>query len=398
MSKINIRSFSNENEDGAPDIVGVTTFSATSFFVPTRGTTAERPSEHVEVGSLRYNYDTKNLEFYRGDSMGWAQFELIDPDLGGGTGSNLGLGTRGIKGGGGNPSTDVIEFFTLSTLGDSQDFGNLTASGKAQSGASSRTRGLFAASDSPNSNRIDFITIASAGIDAQDFGDIASGSQRHANGFSNGVRAFFAGGYGGSPSPGDCNIIDNVLIAQTADTVDFGDLSYSMTNGGSCASSTRGIVAGGQNPGYVNNIDHITMSTMGNQVDRGGDLTVARRSLGAASNSTRGIFFGGQNANPNSNAGLTNTIDFITIASSGDATDFGDLTFGTNNGAINCMHGMASATRVVMPGGTAFPFGTDVNNIVYVEIATTGDSVDFGTLATRGTSGSGAFSNAHGGL
>ena len=120
--------------------------------------------------------------------------------------------------------------------------------------------------------------------------------------------------------------------------------------------------------------------------------------MGAASNSTRGLFFGGQNANPNSNAGLTNTIDFITIASSGDATDFGDLTFGTNNGAINCMHGMASATRVVMPGGTAFPFGTDVNNIVYVEIATTGDSVDFGTLATRGTSGPSAFSNAHGGL
>ena len=398
MSKINVRNLSNENNDGAPDLVGITTFSATSYFVPTRGTTAQRPSDHVEVGSLRYNYDIKNLEYYRGKTLGWSQFELIDPDLGGGTGSNTGLGVRGIKGGGGNPSTDVIEFFTLSTLGNSQDFGNLTASGKAQSGASSRTRGLFAASDSPNSNRIDFITIASAGTDAQDFGDVASGAQRHANGFSNGVRAFFAGGYGGSPSPGNCNIIDLVTIAQTGNTVDFGDLSYSMTNGGSCASSTRGIVAGGQNPGYLNNICHITMSTSGNQVDRGGDLTVARRTLGAASNSTRGIFFGGQNANPNSNAGLTNTIDFITIASSGDATDFGDLTFGTNNGAINCMHGMASATRVVMPGGTAFPFGTDVNNIVYVEIATTGNSVDFGTLATRGTSGPSAFSNGHGGL
>ena len=61
MSKINVRSFSNENEDGAPDIVGVSTFSATSYFVPTRGTTEQRPSDHVEVGSLRYNYDTKNL-------------------------------------------------------------------------------------------------------------------------------------------------------------------------------------------------------------------------------------------------------------------------------------------------------------------------------------------------
>ena len=42
MSKINVRDFSNENEDGAPDIVGVTTFSATAYFVPTKGTTAQK--------------------------------------------------------------------------------------------------------------------------------------------------------------------------------------------------------------------------------------------------------------------------------------------------------------------------------------------------------------------
>ena len=75
MSKINIRSFSNENEDGAPDLVGITTFSATSYFVPTRGTTLQRPSEHVEVGSLRYNYAIKNLEYYRGDTIGWVEVE-----------------------------------------------------------------------------------------------------------------------------------------------------------------------------------------------------------------------------------------------------------------------------------------------------------------------------------
>ena len=90
MSKINVRSFSNENDDGAPDIVGVSTFSATSYFVPSKGTTAQRPSDHVEAGSLRYNTDIKNLEYYRGDSIGWSQFELIDPDLGGGTGSKYG--------------------------------------------------------------------------------------------------------------------------------------------------------------------------------------------------------------------------------------------------------------------------------------------------------------------
>ena len=40
MSQINIRNLSNENDDGSPEIVGVSTFSATSFFVPPKGTTA----------------------------------------------------------------------------------------------------------------------------------------------------------------------------------------------------------------------------------------------------------------------------------------------------------------------------------------------------------------------
>ena len=80
MSKINIRDFHNENEDGAPDIVGVSTFSATSYFVPTKGNTAQRPSDHVEVGSIRFNTDTSNLEYYRGHAAGWSQFELIDPE------------------------------------------------------------------------------------------------------------------------------------------------------------------------------------------------------------------------------------------------------------------------------------------------------------------------------
>ena len=116
MSKINIRSFSNENDDGAPDIVGVSTFSSTAYFVPTKGTTAQRPSDHVEVGSIRFNTDTSNLEYYRGDTIGWSQFELIDPELGGGTGSNTGLGARGVLMGGYESYPSVvsqIDFLTI---------------------------------------------------------------------------------------------------------------------------------------------------------------------------------------------------------------------------------------------------------------------------------------------
>ena len=47
----------------------------------------------------------------------------------------------------------------------------------------------------------------------------------------------------------------------------------------------------------------------------------AAGNLGGTSNGTRGIFGGG------SGDAYTNTIQFITIATTGNAADFGDLTF-----------------------------------------------------------------------
>ena len=47
-------------------------------------------------------------------------------------------------------------------------------------------------------------------------------------------------------------------------------------------------------------------------------MTVARGAVPGASNGTRGVFLGGH-ASPNT------VIDYITIATPGNATDFGDL-------------------------------------------------------------------------
>ena len=67
-------------------------------------------------------------------------------------------------------------------------------------------------------------------------------------------------------------------------------------------------------------------------------------------------------------------IEFITIATTGNAADFGDMTSARYN------HGGASSpTRAVFMGG--FPFTNATNVIIdYVEIATTGNAVDFGDL------------------
>ena len=379
MSKINVRSFSNENEDGAPDLVGITTFSATSYFVPTRGTTAQRPSDHVEVGSLRYNYDTKSLEFYRGHTIGWSQFELIDPDLGGGTGSNTGTGTRGIFGSGEAPHGNTIDFLTISTFGDSTDFGDLTQD-RRSGGAmgSSETRGLFAGGQHPSPftffNIIDFVTIASTG-NATDFGDLENKAY-NVRGFSSRTRGLAACTQKG-PSFAAVNTIEYVTIASTGDARDFGDTSTIRTNLDGAASSTRGVFGGGGDVSDV--IDFVTITSTGDATDFG-NLTVARKGIMACSNSTRALFAGGETPSN------SNIIDYVTIATLGNAADFGDLTFVTNTSSAT-----SSPTRGIFAGGSA-------DTIDKVEILTTGNAVDFGNLGRGSSRCYGAFSNGHGGL
>ena len=381
MSKINVRSFSNENEDGAPDLVGITTFSATSYFVPTRGTTAQRPSDHVEVGSLRYNYDIKNLEFYRGDTIGWSSFELIDPELGGGTGSNTGLGTRMLAGGGDTAPatyTNQIDFLTISTLGNAEDFGDLTTASTGAGGSASRTRGLFTnrrVSGSPAyTNEIDFVTIASTG-NAQDFGDstVANGYNKA---LSSQIRSL-------GLAYSSINSINYVTIAQQGNAVDFGDQSGVLEGGGTCASSTRGVLAGG---GNIQRMDYVTIMTTGDTKDFG-DLSATVTSGTGLSNSTRGVFKIGFQS------GFTNALEYITIATLGNSTDFGDALNVNSSLAMG-----ASPTRGIIAGGASptSPYPR-VNVIQKIEILTTGDAIDFGDLSFASSHPAG-LTNGHGGL
>ena len=162
MSQINIRNLCNENEDGAPTIVGVSTFSATSYMCPPKGTTAQRPENPVS-GSLRFNTDTASLEYYKGNTIGWTQIEMTSPDLGGGTGSNTGVGVRGLFGGGRSPTDFThIEYITMATLGNGQDFGDLTQSGMdGDVGAvSNSTRVVFGGG---TSDELGYVEIATLG-------------------------------------------------------------------------------------------------------------------------------------------------------------------------------------------------------------------------------------------
>ena len=301
MSEVRVNNLSNENNTGGPTISGITTYSGRHFFVPPQGTTAERPSD-CEPGSLRFNTDTAHLEYFRGNTIGWTEIEASSPELGGGTGSNTGTGTRAIFAGGYAPSgttpnaaLDTADVLTIETLGDATDFGNLS------------------------SNR----TSTSSAADA--------------------TRAFILGGVGPVASQYSTivNIIEFCTFSSLGDYVDFGDLPETQGYQAGFADKTRGVVAGGSY-GYTNVINYITMQSSGNAVDFG-DLAITNKigNAGGLSSSTRGYILGGARYLAPDTASF-NTIQVVTISTTGDATDFGDMLY------QNYSHGAGSnATRGV---------------------------------------------------
>ena len=81
-------------------------------------------------------------------------------------------------------SMDIMDYITLSTEGNAQDFGNLTQARGMNQCASSLTRGLCMGGGQPaNSNVIDFITFSTTG-NATDFGDLTQARQDIAGGIS----------------------------------------------------------------------------------------------------------------------------------------------------------------------------------------------------------------------
>ena len=180
------------------------------------------------------------------------------------------------------------------------------------------------------------------------------------------------------------NRIQFITIMTTGNSQDFGDLntnSYGV-GAGELSDGLRGIAMGGSNnPGdHTNHIDFITIATTGNATEFG-DTSVVRPS-GGLSNQTRSVNGG--------DAALTNTIDYVTIATTGNASDFGDLTEGRGYVA-----GVASPTRGVFGGGRN---PSNVNVIDSVIIQTTGNATDFGDINEARAFQPAGCSDSHGGL
>ena len=375
MSEARVTNLSNESNSGGPTISGITTFSGTNYFVPPVGNTEERP-EKPSPGSLRFNTDSKHLEYYRGyDSQSGIWTEVESEEIN----SLEGSSTRILACGGYNSPAylDTIDYFADGIQSNAEDFGNLTSSrGGGHMGCGSRTRGLVAGDPGGYYNLIDYITIQSLG-NALDFGDRVE-KVMQGTALSSEIRGVFAGGY----QPGGArNHIDYVTIASTGNAVDFGDCIHPnyMAQGG--ASTTRGIIAGGDTPTTSNCIEYITITTTGNGKDFG-DLGVQNVITQGGSNATRMII-------PyckDSGGSTDNTVEYITIATLGNAKDFGDLvTAKTSRG------GAASRIHYYTLGAPGY------DGIEQCTIATTGNFLDFANLSATRHSAAGV-SNGHGGL
>ena len=174
-------------------------------------------------------------------------------------------------------------------------------------------------------------------------------------------RGFVAGG---NVPGGKTNGIQSINFSTLATDTAFGDITSARGGPAGAASRTRGIVAGGGEPSRVNKIDFFAMTSRFSGISASdfGDLTQGRSTDGGGlSSETRAVIAGG--TTPSN----SNVIDFITIASTGDAVDFGDL-IGT---ASQC-GGVSSPTRGI--------FFRPNTNLDFVTIATTGDAQDFGDL------------------
>ena len=200
-----------------------------------------------------------------------------------------------------------------------------------------------------------------------------------------GARGVFGGSYTYT-SYAKTNIIDFITISSTGNAIDFGDLTETRGTGGAGASRTRGMWCGGDiNPDgnkTSNTVDFVTISSTGNATDFG-DLT-GKRGHGVAvmSNQTRIVAAGGNNQSPSD----VNTIDFATIASTGNFIDFGDIST-----PIYGLAGAGNPVRGIISNGDLGPAYD--NTIRFITIPTTGNSTDFGE-STVSKSGPGALSSS----
>ena len=313
-----------------PTFQGGVGFVSQNWLTLPKGTTTDRNRTGGRglFGGGESPAKTNTIEFVTISSMGNAKDfgDLTDSRLQCGS---CGSSTRGLFAGGETAispgKSKAIDYVTIASTGNAVDFGDLIEQvEKLRNGLSNNTRGIFGGggANAPvgNSNIINYVTISTLG-DALDFGDLLRG-KTDMTAASSPVRGLFF-----NTATAIANTeISYITIASTGNAQDFGDLTTARSQAAASSSSTRALIFGGSIPGnYTNSIEYVTISTLGNASDFG-DMNEAAQERAGTSNSIRGIVIGGD-------PGLLNRIDYVTIQTTGNTKDFGDISAATQSGA-----------------------------------------------------------------
>ena len=313
----------------------------------------------------------------------------------GGTTTQRGRG-RGVFAGGYRHNAiyyKSIDYINIQSSGNFIDFGDLTQAVHNDGGCcSSSTRGIvgggYVASPVGAVNTIEYVTIATTS-NSTDFGDLLATRFAIGGPAGNETRGLFMGG----SEPTTVDTIEYVTIASTGNSTDFGNLTEAVKYLAATSNSTRAVKGGGRNtasPSVTSNvIDYVTITTTGNATDFG-DMSKNGDQFSASASTTRAVF--GNRYSNSPTPAYDATFDYITLASTGNATDFGDAD--QSNGADSSS--VSNSTRGVWAGGAQHP--SYYNSIYYITIATTGNTIEFGDQNHTGASGQSSFSDSHGGL
>ena len=393
MTTIKVNDITNVAGTGAPNFSdgikydGAALSTLNTYEYTSSATEPSNPSN----GALWWDSTNSQAKIYVNNSWKTVTLAGVNPFI-----SDIAWGgDRGVFGTGSNTINgtllDTQDYITISTVGNATDFGDAYEARQDYSAVSSSTRGLFVAGRSgsvgttgSNTNSIEYITFATLDS-AADFGDFVGSWDKYQAGASNGTRGVFYGGYDGTndaPDYGARIEIRYITIGTLGNAADFGDMSTYRRFANAVADSTRSVVAGGETrtggqQWATDSIEYVTIATTGNATSFGTLNTSGMSTSRGSSDTTRGMFIGGRG--PSSS---DDEIEYITIQTTGNSTDFGDLAVGDRiyNGVTS------NGVRSVIGGGSG-PSDTTLNTMEYITIQTTGNGTDFGDLTVARTRG-----------
>lgn len=272
---------------------------------------------------------------------------------------------------------DQIDYFNITTTGNAADFGDLTnLNDRYNTAASNNVRAISHISGDATSQVTSITTLGNSSA----WTDAVSGIGTTPAGIGDKDIAIFAGG-----TTGTTNTIGKYSYSTLGEAGDFGDLINSPSELSGSNNNTRGLFCGG----FVNNspwtmtnvIQYITMATAGNATDLSNyTYSGMYLSVGVVSNGERAVWAGGFNG-----SSYVNQIAYKTIDTTANAFDFGDLSqSAARQGSCS------NNTRGIFAGSTQ----PDSTRMDYVTIAYSGNASDFGDLQSNNTRGSGCSGDA----